>query len=149
MSRSKNKNQLVDLLAKANQDSKVIGIEDTADYLIENGNVVVPPVNTGDVKNFLMELLDSDMSGSKHGYSFDMADLILSMGFVLPPCKIGDTVYMVCNNGTKKQTVWDFVYNGRFFTVRLCAHSPLEYIVGRDVFFKKEDAEAEWERRFG
>jgi len=148
MNRNENKIMLMDLLTKANQDSKVIGIEDTADYLIKR-NVVVSPVNKGDVKDFLMMLLDTDMSGSEGGYAFEMADFILNMGFVLPPCKIGDTVYKVTETGTKKEAVYDFVYDGKVFRVRFNPGSPLTYEFGRDIFFEKKDAEAEWERRFG
>ncbi|MEE1504112.1 MAG: hypothetical protein UGF89_07715 [Acutalibacteraceae bacterium] len=148
MNADKNKKLLVGLLTEANQDGKVIGIEDTADYLIKR-NVVVSPVNKGDVKDFLMMLLDTDMSGSEGGYAFEMADFILNMGFVLPPCKIGDTVYKVTETGTKKEVVYDFVYDGKVFRVRFNPGSPLTYEFGRDVFFEKKDAEAEWERRFG
>lgn len=148
MKLTENKKLLMNLLTKANQDSKVIGIEDTADYLIKNGNVVVSPVNTGDVKNFLMTLLDTDMSGSEGGYSFEMADLVLNMGFVLPPCKIGETVYEVYKGGTRKRIVYDFVFDGKVFRARFYC-GPLSYEFGRDIFFEKKDAEAEWERRFG
>lgn len=148
MTSSENKKQLIDLLNKANQDSKVIGVEDTADYLIKNGNVVVSPVNKGDVKDFLMMLLDTDMSGSEGGYAFEMADFILNMGFVLPPCKIGDTVYRVTESGAKKEKVYDFVYNGKEFRVRFNPGSPLTYELGRDIFFDKKDAEAKWKEIF-
>lgn len=148
MNADKNKKLLVGLLTEANQDGKVIGIEDTADYLIKR-NVVVSPVNKGDVKDFLMMLLDTDMSGSDGGYAFEMADFILNMGFVLPPCKIGDTVYKVTETGAKKEIVYDFVYDGKVFRARFNPGSPLTYEFGRDIFFEKKDAEAEWERRFG
>ena len=148
MTLKENKKQLIDLLTKANQDSSIIGIEDTADYLIKNGNVVVSPINNGDVKDFLMMLLDTDMSGSENSYAFDMADFVLNMGFILPPCKIGDTVYKVTETGTKKEIVYDFVYDGKIFRARFNPGSPLTYEFGRDIFFEKKDAETEWERRF-
>lgn len=148
MNRNENKTKLVDLLTKANQDGKVIGIEDTADYLIKNGNVIVSPVNTGDVKDFLMMILDTDMSGTEGSYAFEMADFVLNMGFVLPPCKIGETVYEVCEKGARKRTVYDFTFDGKVFRARFNPGSPLTYEFGRDIFFEKKDAEAEWERRF-
>lgn len=149
MNADKNKKLLVGLLTEANQDSKVIGIEDTADYLIKNGNVIVSPVNTGKVKEFLMMLLGTDMSGSEHGFSYEMADFILNTGFNIPPCEIGDTVYEVFEGGARKRTVYDFTYDGKIFRARFNPSSQFEYEFGRDVFFEKKAAEAEWERRFG
>lgn len=149
MNRNENKNKLVELLTQANQDSKVIGIEDTADYLIKNGNVIVLPANNGKVKEFLMMLLDTDMSGSEHGYSYEMADFILNTGFNIPPCEIGDTVYEVYENGARKRTVYDFTYDGTIFKARFNPRSQFTYEFGRDIFFNKKDALAEWERRFG
>lgn len=149
MNRNENKVKLMDLLTKANRDSKVIGIEDTADYLIKNGNVIVSPVNTGKVKEFLMMLLGTDMSGSEHGFSYEMADFILNTGFNIPPCEIGDTVYEVYENGARKRTVYDFTYDGTIFRARFNPGSQFAYEFGRDIFFNKKDALAEWERRFG
>lgn len=150
MNRNENKTKLVDLLTKANQDSKVIGIGDTADYLIKNGNVVVlSPANNGKTKDFLMMLLGTDMSGSEHGFSYEMADLILTAGFNIPPCEIGDTVYEVFEGGARKRTVYDFTYDGEIFRARFNPGSQFAYEFGRDIFFNKKDALAEWERRFG
>lgn len=145
-----NKKMLVELLTQANQDSKVIGIEDTADYLIKNGNVIVnAPSDNGKTKEFLMTLLDTDMSGTEGCFSYEMADLLLNVGFNIPPCNIGDTVYEVFENGARKRTVYDFTYDGKVFRARFNPGSQFEYEFGRDVFFEKKDALDEWKRRYG
>ncbi len=69
--------------------------------------------------------------------------------FNIPPCEIGDTVYEVFEGGTRKRTVYDFTYDGKIFRARFGSGSPFAYEFGRDVFFNKKDALAEWERRFG
>lgn len=43
----------------------------------------------------LIELLETDMSGCDGGYYEEMADFLLSHGVIVPPVKVGDTVYVV------------------------------------------------------
>lgn len=41
----------------------------------------------------LIKLLNVDMSGCEGDYAEEMADYLIKNGVILPPCKVGDTVY--------------------------------------------------------
>lgn len=43
----------------------------------------------------LIELLNVDMSGCNGDYAEEMADYLLDNGVIVPPCKVGDTVYVL------------------------------------------------------
>ena len=45
----------------------------------------------------LIELLNVDMSGCNGDYAEEMADYLLENGVIVPPCKVGDTVYEFFN----------------------------------------------------
>lgn len=41
----------------------------------------------------LIKLLNVDMSGCEGDYAEEMADYLVKNGVIVPPCKVGDTVY--------------------------------------------------------
>ena len=41
----------------------------------------------------LIKLLNVDMSGCEGDYAEEMADYLIKNGVIVPPCKVGDTVY--------------------------------------------------------
>ncbi len=104
----------------------------------------------------LIELVDK----AKEEYANDTTDhtetdyiveCLLNNGVIVPPCKVGDTVYSldtVCCND-------NYCYNG---TCTGCENSELQvfeiyfdlslyYEIGKTVFLTKEEAEAELEKR--
>lgn len=44
-------------------------------------------------KDKLIALLNTDISGCEGDYAEEMADHLLHNGVIVPPCKVGDTVY--------------------------------------------------------
>ena len=61
--------------------------------------------------------------------------------FIELPCKVGDTVYHIKDNEVVKRVILDFTYDGNLY-VRLRPFTSYEYIIGKDVFLTKEEAEA-------
>ena len=41
----------------------------------------------------LIKLLNVDMSGCEGNYAEEMADYLIKNGVIVPPCKVGDTIY--------------------------------------------------------
>lgn len=90
-----------------------------------------------------------------------LADKLLYSGVILPPCKVGDTIYIICGN----QNVCDFVVAGYHVsdTTEYGKTKHREYLVctsrryphsfhtkvsglGKTVFLTREEAEAALEK---
>lgn len=146
---------------------------DPLEISVEEGKIVIEPyIATGDYRTAIKRIVDNIKQDStytedeKRRASFVVAQLesviesldkednnemadVLNTGFNIPPCEIGDTVYEVFENGARKRAVYDFTYDGKIFRARFDPGSQFAYEFGRDIFFNKKDALAEWERRFG
>lgn len=75
-------------------------------------------------------------------YPGNIADYLLANGVIVPPCKVGDTVYKIENGEVVERQILDFTYNGRLY-VRLRPFTSYEYAIGEDVFLTKAEADIE------
>lgn len=85
-----------------------------------------------------------------------MAECLMKIGVILPPCKVGDTVWIVFNLKSTDKEEWfmtqDVVQglmyglNGFFVETRKMRTYP-ESKIGDTIFFTREEAEAELEKR--
>ena len=105
------------------------------------------------MRDRLIELLNTDMSGCNGDYAEEMADYLIANGFILPPCKVGDKVYKITRNKVKecdvvfigisadeKCSYFNFVENyadGTFYK----SYSMVFDVIGKTVFLTKEEAE--------
>lgn len=76
-----------------------------------------------------------------------IAQRLLENGIIVPPCKVGDTVYMVVNRCTYLK-----LQSRTYAHVRRSKVTPRNFIFivdnfGNDVFLTREEAEAEAEKR--
>ena len=83
-----------------------------------------------------------------------LADHLLANGVIVPPCKVGDIVYLPCLTDwgdIENYTITEFVLDndGLLFVVddEDRETHPIEEI-GTEVFLTKEEAEAELEKRY-
>lgn len=62
----------------------------------------------------------------------EKADYLLSEGIIVPPCKVGDTVYVLCRNyfsgdyKIKEETAEDFSYIGGCWFISTNEHTMCE-----------------------
>ena len=64
-----------------------------------------------------------------------IADYLLANGVIVPPCKVGDKVYQVCNNGRiYESTIINVIYE----TTQIAFD---ESAIGKTVFLTREEAE--------
>ena len=103
-----------------------------------------------DMRERLIELINTDMSGCDGDYAEEMADYFIENGVIVLPCKVGDTLYVLLNRikeideckvigfmcGRENDTIqfldgsiytlWDRKYDEHF---------------GKTIFFTREEAE--------
>lgn len=95
----------------------------------------------------LIELLKNEQSR----YSEDIADYLLANGVIVPPCKVGDIIYEVCErrkNGTWQKVVVERVVHGVEIGINgslaaRCGNTMTVFLsgLGRTVFLNREEAE--------
>jgi hypothetical protein len=94
----------------------------------------------------LIELIQTSVDGCARHWAEVIADYLIDNGVVVPPCKVGQTVYVV----DKRLNVW---WQGEVDCV-YCNKNSFEYGIlfdndeygaynEEDVFFTKEEAEQE------
>ena len=79
----------------------------------------------------------------------DVADYLLSSGVIVPPCKVGDTVYVIFKDKIYKATVYSMnietEQNHYLFLVKVKVFDQISmfkvFIFGKTVFPTKEEAE--------
>ena len=71
-------------------------------------------------------------------YEPRVADLLLSNGVIVPPCKVGDTVYVIGDNKVEERTIEYFVITESCVNARLSDF--MEYDIDK-IFLTREDAE--------
>lgn len=104
----------------------------------------------------LIELIQNAVGGCAKHWAEIIADHLLANGVIVPPCKVGDTVYVV--DGTTDDVVigviTHFEYNifttpREWITVRgtyplfgeLDFKDRIDLLIGKTVFLTKEEAE--------
>ncbi len=71
-------------------------------------------------------------------YESRVADLLLANGVIVPPCKVGDTVYVIGDNKVEERTVEYFVITES--CVNACLSDFMEYDID-EIFLTRDDAE--------
>ncbi len=77
-----------------------------------------------------------------HSAEFDerFTDYLLANGVIVPPCKVGDTVYQTDGVGLYESTIKNIVYETKNIAFD-------ERAIGKTVFLSREEAEAALEER--
>ena len=76
------------------------------------------------------------------GLESKLADYLLEHGVIVPPCKVGDTVYEITTSEEIKQRkVKDIIYDNDGFRLRLEPYFSYEYYLNETVFLTREEAE--------
>ena len=113
------------------------------------------------MRDRLIELLNADMSGCDGDYAEEMADQLLANGVIVPPCKVGDTVYYINVNSLNLWVKPNTIYEAdvvRIVTTKLgtslviqihneygCTEIPNIKDFGKTVFLTREEAEQKLE----
>lgn len=86
----------------------------------------------------------------------EIADHLLAEGVIVPPCKVGDTVYTISRLRPKKWKVCFIGYNSQGeFKMHIATEKFTEmlevwdYAIGKTVFLTREEAEKELAERRG
>ena len=104
----------------------------------------------------LIELLKNGFTAYGKDFLTDLtpqefiADFLLANGVVVPPCKLGDTVYYITgiHNTLVKSAKVEEIYCGESgFAFHLCLKYTYFTLQQEDVFLSREEAEREIERR--
>lgn len=77
-----------------------------------------------------------------------LADYLIANGIIVPPCKIGDTVYFI-HQGCVLSGVVQSYENGHYVEAWVASCRLNFDILNKSVFLTQEEAEAELERRNG
>lgn len=91
----------------------------------------------------LIELLDIIIQPGQKTLG-DIADYLLANGVIVPPCKVGDTIYR-CGDPIKKIYEWDIVCIEVYYDeIEFVDDSDNRFTIddiGKSVFLTKEEAE--------
>lgn len=106
------------------------------------------------MKERLIELIEEAVQGS--AYSCDVAEHLLENGVIVPPCKVGDKVYLLLEKITGEYVVVESIckethdkgFGKAYFMHIDCPEigNTLEFYLedfGKTVFFTKEEAQNE------
>ena len=75
------------------------------------------------------------------GLEGKVADYLISNGVIVPPCKVGDTVYDIADGTAYATKVLQFVYFGDRWACRTVSSFPNLEGFGTRVFLTREEAE--------
>ena len=87
-----------------------------------------------------------DMSGGTqfNGTVEYLSDYLLANGVIVPPCKLGDTVWFIRNNEIIETCVEKIILKHGGLYIKLCCNSMYETTcnsIGKTVFLTREEAE--------
>jgi hypothetical protein len=107
------------------------------------------------MRDRLIELFDEKIrtmkfNNSDHWFDFtekskELADYLLANGVIVPPCKVGQIVWLIRNNKIEETTVEKIVLKDKGLYLKLLCNSFYETTcrsIGKTVFLTKEEAEA-------
>lgn len=100
------------------------------------------------MKEKLIELLNAmiDENKNKNITTEIMADYLIQNGVIVPPCKVGDTVYRIT---TSPHTKIKKIQETKIIRIAIddegvflfCQRCPAKSVFGKNVFLTKEEAE--------
>lgn len=103
----------------------------------------------------LIELIQKSVRCARN-FAEVIADYLLENGVIVPPCKVGDTVYELQNKRIQAYTIETVTYNGRYFNFSwvLKDHKGIygnvygfdSSQIGKIVFLTRDEAEKALER---
>ena len=70
-----------------------------------------------------------------------LANYLVKHGVIVPPCKVGDTVYDIWDGTACATRVLHFVYFGDYWACRTVSSFPTVGEFGERIFLTKEEAE--------
>lgn len=94
----------------------------------------------------LIELLKHEF-GTK--VSEITADYLLANGVIVPPCKVGDTVYWIENDNIKSGIAWQFGYESHLWLSIKTSKTKVVVLRCDLLYFTKEAAEEALKEREG
>ena len=103
------------------------------------------------MRDRLIELIQDSVGGCARHWAELIADHLLAEGVIVPPCKVGQTVYCIRYDKARKP----FVKPLGVLSVTICGKGEFtifttrEDMLGKTVFLTKEEAERALERREG
>ena len=86
------------------------------------------------MRNRLIKLLNTDMSGCDGDYAEELADYLIANGVIVPPCKVGDTIYQ-----TDGVRIYTSTINKVIFVTEDIAFD--EQAINNSIFLTREEAE--------
>ena len=57
-------------------------------------------------KERLVELLWERLCGGDRKWAYEIADYLIANGVIVPPCKVGDKVFVICNDEVQETSVF-------------------------------------------
>ena len=120
------------------------------------------------MRNKLIDIIDSfrelDPPHDGRTWTEHLADHLLSKGVIVPPVKVGDTVYRPITTSKGKPDIWEFIVTSTSIDIDENGVSPYSYVsghikrtycgaiadfreFGKTVFLTREEAEKALERR--
>lgn len=101
----------------------------------------------------LIELIQSAVGGCAKHWAEVIADYLLANGVIVPPCKVGQTVWFIRNKTEIIATaVQKIILKHGGLYIKLCCNSMYETTcnsIGKTVFLSREEAEEALERSKG
>lgn len=107
------------------------------------------------MRNRLIELIQNSVNGCARHWAEIIADYLLANGVIVPPCKVGDTVYVVTSYLISEYKITEIAFDDLFMRF-FCENE--EYAIecrrfmffderfGKTVFLTREEAEQAKER---
>ena len=97
----------------------------------------------------LIELIQKSVDGCARHWAEVIADYLLANGVIVPPCKVGDTVYVIpkyngnpyCGVVSDKIQMIGITNRGIHIKTRGKSNFNKTYMLGKTVFLTKEEAE--------
>lgn len=100
-------------------------------------------------------------NNSDHWFDFtekikEVADHLLANGVIVPPCKVGDMVYVICDKKVQETTVFSMIIeteDSHWIYILKCkvflggTNVFKRFAFGKTVFLTKEEAEAKLKER--
>jgi hypothetical protein len=96
------------------------------------------------MRDRLIELIKDAAYNKGCAYWDELADYLLANGVIVPPCKVGQTVYYaggLRHASVKEAKVEEIYYGEGGFAFYLCADYTYFTLQQEDVFLTKEEAE--------
>jgi hypothetical protein len=93
------------------------------------------------MRDRLVELIQNSVNGCAKHWAEVIADYLLANGVIVPPCKVGDTVYQVDGVRIYESTIDEITYTARTTIYYTNGIAFDDRAIGASIFLTKEEAE--------